>query len=193
MSRALPLAALAGIVAAGPAAAHTGVGSAHGFAAGVLHPLLGLDHLLAMVAVGLLAALAGGRHLWALPAAFVAVMVAGGALGVAGVMLPGLELWIVASVVVLGAAVAAALRGPVVIAAAAVGVFALAHGVAHGAEMPATANGLAYGAGFALATATLHAAGLGLGLGLARGRLQAVTRVAGGAIAATGLVLLVTG
>lgn len=184
------------LVAAGlatPALAHTGVDGAGGLVTGLLHPLSGLDHLLAMVAVGLWAAVAGGRQLWALPLAFVAAMSVGGILGALGLALPALELWIVASVVVLGAAVALAVNAPTAIAVAAVAAFALAHGVAHGAEMPATAHGLLYGLGFGGATAALHAMGIAVGLAFARLRLDLLTRLGGGAIAATGLFLVMSG
>jgi urease accessory protein len=193
MRRSLPVGLLAAAGLATPAFAHTGVDGAGGLVTGLLHPLLGLDHLLAMVAVGLWAAVAAGRQLWALPLAFVAAMVVGGALGAAGLPLPGMELWIVASVVVLGAVVAFAVNTPTAIAVGTVALFALAHGVAHGAEMPATAHGVLYGAGFVGATAALHATGVALGLALARLRLDMLTRLGGGAIAATGLLFVVFG
>lgn len=131
-------------------------------AAGFVHPFTGLDHLLAMLAVGLWAAQLGGRWTWAVPAAFVGSMALGGTLGFAGVSLPFAEPMIAASVLVLGLAIAMRVRfrWP---ALALVGVFAVFHGVAHGAEMPAEASRLLYAAGFVLSTALLHAAGVGLG------------------------------
>lgn len=171
------------------AAAHPGL-HADGFVAGALHPLTGLDHLLAMVAVGLWAANLGGRARLLVPAAFVATMAIGAALGLGNTANPGVELGIAASVIVLGLAVAARLALPTLAASGLVAVFALAHGFAHGTEMPAMASPLAYGLGFALATVGLHAAGLGAGLLAAR---TAAARVAGGAIALAGLAMVVAG
>jgi urease accessory protein len=176
-------------LAAGPALAHTGVGTVSGLAAGFAHPVGGLDHVLAMVAVGILAAQQGGRALWLVPAAFLAMMVAGGALGAAGFALPYVELGIVGSVIVLGAVVAAGRRMPVVLAMALAGIFAVFHGHAHGTEMPLNASGLEYGAGFVLATALLHGAGVGLGLGAATAARPLALRFGGGAIALAGLAL----
>jgi urease accessory protein len=175
------------------ALAHTGVGHTAGFSSGFFHPLGGFDHVLAMVAVGLFAAHLGGRALWLVPAAFVAMMAAGGALGVAGVSAPYVETGIALSVVVLGAAVAFGLSLPVAAAMSLVGFFAIFHGHAHGAEMPETASGVAYGAGFILATALLHAAGVGIGVGI--GRLQGsvgrrIQQVAGGGAALAGIGML---
>lgn len=170
------------------ALAHTGVG-AHGapFVSGLLHPVLGADHLLAMLAVGLLAGMTGGRAAWAYPASFVAAMILGGALGYEGVALPVVEPAILASVVVLGAAAAFALRPPLALACAAIALFGVAHGYAHGLEGPAL-GGLPYGAGFVIATTGLHLVGLAAGL-LAGERLPAVARALGGLTAAAGLVL----
>jgi len=154
------------------------------FATGASHPLLGLDHLLAMVAVGLWASQLGGRSRWLLPAAFVGFMALGAVAGHAGRSFPGLEQAIAASILVLGLLIAAAVRLPVSAGMAVVGAFALFHGMAHGAEMPASAGGLAYGLGFAATTALLHAVGLGLGLAL-KDRAQAV-RLAGSVVALAG-------
>ncbi|MCC0807116.1 HupE/UreJ family protein [Methylobacterium sp. W2] len=178
---------------AGPALAHTGQGDASGLTHGFLHPLTGLDHMLAMVAVGLLAAQVGGRAILLVPLSFIGMMVLGGALGAAGVALPHVETAIALSVAVLGAAVALRLTMPVAAAMALVGIFAVFHGHAHGSEMPEAASGLAYGAGFVAATALLHAAGLALGLGMGRlgeGNGRPALRVAGAAFAAAGLGLL---
>jgi urease accessory protein len=146
-----------------------------------------------MVAVGVLAAQLGGRALWIVPAAFVSVMAAAGALGMAGVVVPHVELGIALSVIVLGAVIALDLALPVAAATALVGFFAIFHGYVHGAEMPATENGLLFGAGFVTGTALLHAIGVGLGLMIARptefhGR-RAV-RLLGGAAAVAGFGLL---
>jgi urease accessory protein len=169
--------------------AHHLPGEAAGFASGLGHPLLGLDHLLAMVAVGLWAAQLGGRSLWLVPAAFVSLMTVGGALGMLGVHLPMVEAGILASVLLLGLLIAASARLPVFGAMALVGLFAIFHGHAHGAEMPAGASGISYALGFALATAALHGCGIGLGL-LARKHASApVLRFAGAAIALAGLCL----
>lgn len=175
------------------ALAHTGAGEAHGFAHGFAHPLTGIDHVLAMVAVGILAAQSGGRALWAVPLAFLSLMVVGGAVGMGGLDLPFVETAIALSVVVLGAAVAFGVTLPLAAAMGLAGVFALFHGHAHGAEMPEDASGLAYGLGFVTATAMLHLAGLGLGLMIGRFGARhgaALVRLSGAAIALGGVVLL---
>ena len=172
--------------------AHTGVGDTAGVAHGFMHPLSGADHVLAMVAVGVLAARWGGHALWLLPASFLAAMAAGGALGMAGVSVPFVEIGIGTSVVVLGVLIAVNARLPLVLACLLVGAFAVAHGFAHGSEMPATGSGLAYGLGFVVATAALHAAGIGVGLAV--GRLGAlhrrVAQVAGAAMSLAGVAIL---
>ena len=175
------------------ALAHTGIGATGGFAYGFLHPITGLDHILAMVTVGIFAWQLGGRALWLVPATFVAVMALGGALGVAGSGLPFVELGIALSVVVLGATVAAGVKAPVAAAMALAGVFAIFHGHAHGAEMPGTVGGLAYGAGFTLATGLVHLAGIGIGMliGRAGDRYgQVAVRSAGGCVALAGIGIL---
>ncbi|MER9222956.1 HupE/UreJ family protein [Mesorhizobium sp. M0644] len=173
-----------------PALSHIGVGSANSFAAGLAHPLLGLDHIMVMVAVGLWAALKGGRAIWAWPAAFVGLMLAGGVLGIAGVPVPVVLPVILASIVSLGLLITAAVDLPVAIGAVLIGLFAFFHGHAHGTEIPETAGGLEYLTGFALATALLHCAGIGLGL-LAGRRFRRLVQLAGAAIAAVGLGLIV--
>jgi urease accessory protein len=173
--------------------AHVGVGSASGFVHGFAHPITGIDHVLAMVAVGTFAASLGGRALWAVPLTFVSVMALGGALGVAGIEVPFVEAGIAISVIVLGAAVALQWKWPVAAAMALVGIFAVFHGHAHGAEMPVDAAGLEYGLGFMLATALLHVAGIGLGFGLAkfaRTCAPRAIRVAGIAMAVAGFGIL---
>jgi urease accessory protein len=172
------------------ALAHTGHDAAGGFFAGLAHPVGGADHLLAMVAVGLLAAAAGGRAVWAMPAAFVAGLIVGAGFGRLGVPLPAIEPTILASVVLLGAALALALRPPLAAALPVLAAFGLAHGFAHGAEGPA--GGFApYALGFGAATAALHAAGIGLGQALRRPGGAIASRLLGGAAAAAGLALAV--
>jgi urease accessory protein len=192
---ALPAAVLAATaLSVGPALAHTGAGSVSGLGAGFGHPIGGLDHLLAMIAVGVLAVQLGGRATLLVPAAFVAMMVGGGLLGAAAVGLPLVEIGIVGSVIVLGGAIALGRRMPVALAMGLVGAFALFHGHAHGTEMPITANGLEYGLGFALATTLLHVAGIGAGLAARVLGAQASSlalRTGGGAIAAAGLMLAI--
>jgi urease accessory protein len=146
-----------------PAFAHEQAGVAGGLTSGVLHPLTGLDHLIAMVAVGIWGAQLGAPAIWVLPVTFPLVMAFGGILGVLGVPLPVPEAMIAVSAVVLGAAVAARLRVPFAAAAAVVGVFAIFHGHAHGAELPSAANPLAYGVGFVVATGLLHLCGIAIG------------------------------
>ena len=166
------LAAIAAALALVPTAAlaHSGLGlgHVHGFAQGFAHPLGGIDHVLAMVTVGVFAWQLGGRALWLLPATFVLVMAAGGAFGIVGVELPSVEFGIAASLVALGAIVAFKIKAPLAVAMGLVGAFAVFHGHAHGTEMPPDALGAAYAAGFLLATALLHAGGIALGFGIGR-------------------------
>ncbi|WP_088344792.1 MULTISPECIES: HupE/UreJ family protein [Rhodomicrobium] len=172
------------------ASAHVGVGHTHGFTHGFAHPIGGLDHVLAMVAVGLFAASLGGRALWAVPATFVAVMAAGGALGIAGAGVPYVEFGIALSVVILGLAVAMQWKLPVMLAMLLVATFAVFHGHAHGTEMPLDASGAAYAAGFMLATALLHIAGIALGVGIQRLGSARMTQVGGAAISLAGVAIL---
>ena len=171
-----------------PAMAHApGAGEA-GLAAGFAHPLLGLDHILAMIAVGLWASQLGGRALWLVPGSFVVLMAAGAGLATV-TALPAVEFGIIGSLVVLGALVASAARLPVAIGALIVGGFAIFHGHAHGAEMPGTAS-LLYAAGFLAATALLHGIGVAAGL-YAKPTAAWLVRAGGAAVAATGLLLLI--
>lgn len=165
--------------------AHTGHGSAPSFLQGFEHPVGGLDHVLAMVLVGMLAFQLGGRALFALPVSFVVLMGVGAAIGVAGMGIPFVETGIALSIVVLGLAVAFRTKAPVFAAMAVAGLFAVFHGHAHGAEMPADISGFFYGVGFILATALLHTAGLGFGFTLVRA--GAAFRLAGAAAAGLGL------
>ena len=186
-------AALAAILfglAATPALAHVGAGDHVSFMHGFAHPLGGLDHLAAMIAVGLWGAVAGGRRVWAWPLAFIGMMVVGGLLGRAGVALPMVEPAIALSVVVLGLLVALMVQVPVALGAALVAVFAIFHGHAHGAEAPET-GWLGYAAGFIIATALLHAVGIGIARMLERGASLVPVRAIGAATAVLGVVLLV--
>ncbi len=180
--------ALTAIVALLPvtALAHTGHGQT-GFAAGIAHPVGGIDHLLAMVAVGLWAALAGGAARWAAPAAFLAAMQVGAALGLAGLPVPAVEPAIVASVMVLGAAVALASVPSLGLALPVIALFGLVHGAAHGIEAPKGGLG-GYALGFLMATAGLLLGGLALGSGLPR----MPVRIAGAAVLALGAGLAVS-
>lgn len=171
------------------AQAHTGAGPAQDFSDGLRHPLYGLDHLLAMIAVGLWAAQAGGRALWAIPASFAGLMIVGGGLGMLHFPLPMVEAGILASVFLLGLLVAFAVRLPAWGGALLAGIFALFHGYAHGAEMPAAASGLSYAAGFLLATALLHLAGIALGIGLKKIPFAPALRVAGALVLLGGMFL----
>lgn len=176
-------------LAASPALAQAHPGEHHltGLVSGVAHPLLGLDHLLAMIAVGLWATQLGGRALWAVPASFLAVMASAASLAMSGIALPGVEQGIVASLLMLGVLIAAAVRIPTTVSVALVSLFAFFHGQAHGVELPASAGAVSYGVGFALSTAALHLAGLGCGLAL---RSAMALRFAGAAVAVTATLML---
>ena len=143
---------------------HTGEGVGAGFGSGFTHPLYGLDHVVAMVAVGLWGGILGRPAVWALPVTFPLVMALGGVLGVRGIPLPGVELGIAFSGIVLGIMVAGFIRAPLPIAAAIVAFFAVFHGYAHGLELPQSANPLAYGAGFVICTGLLHLFGIAVGM-----------------------------
>ena len=172
------------------ASAHSGEEGANGFLAGVMHPLTGFDHLLAMVAVGIWGATLGRPLIWVLPVAFPMLMVVGGVLGITGVPLPYIETGIAASVIVLGLAIAAAWRAPLPLAVAIVSVFGVFHGYAHGAELPSAASPAAYVAGFVLCTGALHLSGVAFGelKRLAQGAL--ILRATGAVIAAAGVWIL---
>jgi urease accessory protein len=173
--------------------AHTGVGDTVGLARGFMHPTTGIDHVLAMVMVGVFAWQLGGRALWLVPTTFVLVMAIGGALGVAGIGVPFVEAGITLSVIVLGAIVALGIKAGMAVAMAVVGLFATFHGHAHGSEMPESAAGMAYDFGFMLATALLHIAGIGLGFPIGRTaeRQGAIAvRTTGAAAALVGAAIL---
>lgn len=169
---------------------HEGSGVAAGLLAGLRHPVSGADHVLAMLAVGLWGAQLGAPYVWVLPIAFPLVMACGGALGLLGLPLPGVELGIALSALLLGLFVLLEARPPVAVAAAVVGAFALFHGHAHGVELPAGASGALYSIGFVVATGTLHALGIAIGClhRWRQGRLA--LRAAGGVVACGGALFL---
>ncbi len=177
---------------AAPAAQAHGVGlHSHGLAAGLGHPFAGLDHMLAMTAAGVFAAQQGGRALWAVPATFATLLVAGGAMAMLGVALPGVEAGILASLVALGLLVAGVARLPLGTGLGLVGVAALFHGHAHGSELPLATSPLSYGVGFTLASLVLMGAGMTLGLVARQSSVrEKLLRAGGVAMAATGLALL---
>lgn len=177
------------LVMATAAEAHTGHGATNAFTAGFAHPLGGLDHLLAMVAVGLWAGLARGRALWLWPASFVGAMAIGGGLGMTGVPMPLVEQGIVGSVIVIGLAAALAFSPNLMVGVAIAALAGLFHGHAHGTEVPADASGLAYSVGFAAATALLHAGGIAATVAATRFSLPVAARTAGGLTAVAGVVL----
>jgi urease accessory protein len=187
------LAALGAILLPTAAFAHTGVGETSGFMPGFSHPISGLDHILAMVMVGVFAWQLGGRALWLVPTSFVLMMAVGGTLGVFGIDVPFVEIGITLSVIVLGLGVALGVKTPAVVAMAVVGLFAIFHGHAHGAEMPEDAGGVAYAAGFMIATALLHIAGIGIGFGIGKAGERhgpMVVKASGGVAAIAGVGIL---
>lgn len=171
------------------AQAHTGQGATSGFWHGVTHPTGGLDHILAMVAVGIWATQIGGKALWVVPLSFVGVMALSGIAGAAGIPLPLVEQGIVLSVLVLGVLIATTAKFPVPVSATIVGLLAIFHGYAHGAEMPDNTTGLLYGLGFIISTVLLHAIGIGAGWLAQRFTKEQVIRYVGGAIALSSLYL----
>jgi urease accessory protein len=186
--RALVATSLAAL--AGPALAHVEAGQAAGFLAGLAHPVSGLDHVAAMVAVGLWGAQLGLPAIWILPVTFPIVMALGGLLGLLGVPLPGVELGIAASAILLGAAVMTERRLPLYAAAALVGVFAVFHGHAHGTELPPGQSGLLYSLGFVVATGCLHAIGIAIGAIHRWPAGRVALRIAGGGVGLAGVFFL---
>ena len=186
--RALVAASLAAF--APGALAHVQSGQAAGFVTGFLHPISGLDHVLAMVAVGLWGAQLGAPAIWLLPITFPIVMALGGFLGLLGVPLPGVEVGIAASAILLGAAVMTERRPPLYAAAALVGFFAVFHGHAHGTELPAGQSALLYSLGFVMATGCLHAIGIAIGAVHRWPTGRIVLRIAGGSVGLAGLFFL---
>ena len=182
-------------LAASSALAHSSAESVSGISAGFIHPIGGLDHVLAMVAVGILAAQLGGKSILLVPASFVGMMVVGCLLGIAGIPVLFIEFGIVGSVVILGVVIATEVQVPTGLAMSLVGLLAVFHGYAHGTEMPLNANGIEYGMGFIIATAVLHAVGALLGIGIEKitRKFAPTTIRAGGAIIATvGVFLFAT-
>jgi urease accessory protein len=173
-----------------PAAAHMGTGLPGGFVSGFRHPFSGIDHLLAMISVGLWGAFLGRPLIYALPVVFPAMMVVGAILGMFVVPLPPVELGIALSVVVLGGCIALSVRAPVWAASIIVAVFAVFHGYAHGKELPSAADPVSYSAGFVLATGLLHVAGICLGLLNDLPNGVVATRSMGAVIATVGIGLL---
>lgn len=169
------------------AQAHPGHGA--GFVSGVAHPFMGLDHLLAMVAVGLWAAQLGGRALWIVPGAFVATLVAGAALALAGVGIPAVASGVTMSLLVLGILVTLAIRLPVAVGGTIVAAFALFHGYTHGSELPQAASPYWYTGGFVLATIALHTLGMTAGV-LWRGRYAWLLRAAGLSVLGGGIWMM---
>jgi urease accessory protein len=181
---------LVALVLSGAAQAHTGEGVQGGLVSGFTHPLLGWDHVVAMVAVGLWGVFLGRPALWILPVAFPLVMAFGGALGVAGMPLPAVEAGIALSGVILGLLVALGARAPLWAAVAIVGGFAIFHGHAHGTELPEAASPFAYALGFVVATGLLHLAGIGVGALANRPGGTYAVRAVGVLIAAVGAAFL---
>lgn len=172
------------------ACAHMRGGEALGFTSGLQHPISGLDHVLAMIAVGLWGAQLGAPALWLLPVTFPMVMALGGSLGLMGVTVPGIELGIALSAIALGVAVCCEARPQLWVAALLVGFFAIFHGHAHGTELPPGANGMLYSIGFVIATGTLHATGIGIGLAHRWSAGRIALRAAGALVALAGVAFL---
>lgn len=190
--RALVLIALL-ILIAGPAFAHDEAEAAGGVAAGFSHPFFGVDHMLAMIAVGIWGAFLGRPLLIVLPMLFPVMMTAGAAVAMAGIPAPAVETGIAVSVVILGALILAAIKLPAILACGIVAIFALFHGYAHGIELPSTADPVGYSVGFVVATGLLHLFGIALGLLQSLGWGKIALRSAGGAIALVGAALLIGG
>ena len=170
--------------------AHTSPDHAYGFVTGFLHPLMGMDHIIAMVAVGLWSVQMGRKATLVLPMTFPIVMALGGALGVFGMSVPGIEIGIAVSAMVLGGLVATAAIAPLWAAGVLVGMFAVFHGYAHGAELPVATNPFWYSCGFLLATAGLHVSGILMGH-MNRWRVgNYLLRTAGAVIAGCGAYFL---
>lgn len=193
--RALAVPALLGLatslVLPAIAEAHILQGETGGFLHGFEHPLSGADHLLAMFCVGLWGAQMGGRSVWSLPIAFPLIMVIGGMLGIAGVPLPAVESGIALSIIVLGAAIAFVWRPPEWLAVLVIGVFAVFHGYAHGAELPTATDPADYAIGFVVATGLIHLFGIAVGLAFQRFKGGELSRALGGLIGLGGVYFLV--
>jgi urease accessory protein len=172
------------------ALAHVQRGEAASFFSGLKHPVSGLDHVLAMISVGLWGSQLGAPAVWILPVTFPMVMALGGMMGLLGIPLPGVEIGIALSAVLLGAAVAAEARPKLALAVLLVGFFAVFHGHAHGTELPTGQSGLLYSMGFVAATGCLHATGIGIGLIHRWSWGERLLRVAGAGVALAGLFFL---
>ena len=172
------------------ALAHSGEGIGNGFVSGFWHPILGWDHVVAMIAVGIWGAFLGRPAIWILPVVFPLVMAFGGALGVIGVPLPGVEIGIAGSGVVLGLLIAFAISAPLWVAAVLVGIFAIFHGHAHGTEMGESYNAFGYAIGFVIGTGLLHLVGIGIGFFTESNVGKLVARGAGAVIALVGAAFL---
>jgi urease accessory protein len=177
-------------LAAFPVQAHIAEGMAGGLVSGFLHPVLGLDHVVAMIAVGLWGAFLGGSAIWMLPIVFPLVMALGGVLGIMGVPIPYVEAGIAGSAIILGLMVAGAIRPPLWVAGLIVGGFAIFHGHAHGTELPQAANAMSYSIGFVVATGLLHLTGIAFGLLTKWSSGKVLVRTGGAAIALAGVVFL---
>lgn len=188
-TKSLILTTILSMLATLPAYAHTGIGAVHGLLDGIIHPLIGIDHLLVMLAVGLWATMRGGKSLWLLPLAFVTAMGVGAGLSMLGITINAAETWVAASVIAAGVLVWRNTRMSSVLAVALVSVFALAHGYVHALELTDGANALAYSAGFLLTTAALHGLGLAVGL-LAAARVKMLGAGLGLVCALVGVGLL---
>jgi urease accessory protein len=183
-------AALLVLASTTPVFAHVQQGQAQGFLTGFRHPLSGGDHVLAMIAVGLWGAQLGTPAIWLLPITFPMVMAFGGFLGLVGVPLPGVEIGIALSAILLGGMVAREARPPLMAAALIVAFFAVFHGHAHGTELPPGQSGLMYSIGFVVATGCLHGVGIAIGLVHRWPAGRSALRAAGGAVALAGLAFL---
>jgi urease accessory protein len=172
--------------------AHIQAGEAAGFLSGVHHPISGWDHVLAMVAVGLWGAQLGAPAMWLLPITFPMVMALGAMMGLLGLPLPGVEIGIALSAIVLGAMVLTEKRPPLWVAACIVGFFAIFHGHAHGTELPEGQSGLLYSAGFVMATGCLHGVGIAIGLIHRWSTGRILLRVAGGTVAVAGVYFFIS-
>jgi urease accessory protein len=188
---ALTLAIALALLPGGGALAHIIQGQAGGFGQGFEHPLTGVDHFLAMFAVGIWGAQMGGRAVWALPVTFPLIMAAGGLAGMLGLPLPHVELGIAVSILALGSAIAFAWRPVEIVALVLIGIFAICHGYAHGVELPSAADPADYAAGFVIATGLIHLLGVGVGLGLGKPFGGRLARTLGGVIAVGGIYFLV--
>jgi urease accessory protein len=180
----------AALMFAGQAAAHSGTGLPGGFVSGFRHPFTGIDHLLAMVSVGLWGAFLGRPLIYALPVIFPAVMVGGAVMGMLGVPLPPVEIGIALSVLILGGCIALSWRAPVWAASLIVATFAVFHGYAHGRELPSAADPIGYSVGFVFATGLLHVLGIGIGFLNHRSGAVVATRSLGCGICAMGIWFL---